>query len=371
MGSPTAAPRAPMRRTTDDRVVAGVCGGLAERWSVDTVAVRVTFVLGAMLWGLSIPLYVVLWRRWPEVDSPTRNPVRPGRLPSLSIAFGAIALMAAFMVLLRSMGLLPPEELVLPASLASLGVVFLWAGQPLRPVVRPAIGTGRAAPPPPPRARPTSRPADGPERPPARPVARSAPFGSVLVGATMLAACVGFLVDRAGWVDVQWRVLGALLLVVVGVVLVGGATLGRPPGLLGAGSWLMVLLLLATVFRVPLGSGVGARDLRPVEAVGAATHLFGGSLEVDAVDLLLDDPDGPEILDVSVAVGDLSVVVPRGVEVSVEARAGLGSVTVFAEAISGVSAERSFTSSGFDGSSGQLIVRAAVGLGRVIVEQER
>ncbi|MDG2112824.1 MAG: PspC domain-containing protein, partial [Actinomycetota bacterium] len=195
-----------LRRTTDDRVVSGVCGGLAERLSIDAVAVRVVFVLGAMVWGASILVYALLWRVLPSRDAPTRNPVRPTRLPSMSLAMGAVAFMAAAMVALRSLGALPPDAVVLPLSLASLGVMFLWAGQPLRPVPRPALGDGGD--------RPPRRPSGGANPvgeagKAARPARQRAPFGSALVGATMIVACFGFLADRAGWFDVQWRLLGA------------------------------------------------------------------------------------------------------------------------------------------------------------------
>lgn len=368
MGQPTTARHDALRRTTDDRVVAGVCGGLAERLSIDAVAVRIVFVLGAMVWGVSLPLYGILWRFLPSRDAPTRNPVRPNRLPSMSLAMGAVAFMSAAMVALRSLGALPPDAVVLPLSLASLGVMFLWAGQPLRPVHRAALGTGARLPTdegPPGRA---ASAADEPKK--TRPERQRAPFGSALVGAIMIVACFGFLADRAGWLDVQWRLLGALLLVVIGVVLIGGATRGRPTGLMGAGGWLLVLLLGATVFQVPFGSGVGARDLHPVDVSTAETHLAGGSMVIDLRDVELDpEASAHEVLDASIAVGDLRVIVPVGVEVQINAWAGLGSVTVFADSASGVSVERSFASGGYDGSGGQLTVDASVGLGRVIVEQ--
>ena len=127
MESRTVASPTARRRTTDDRVVAGVCGGLAERLKIDAVAVRVLFVLGAMVWGITVVIYAAMWRWIRTEDSPTRNPVRPGRVPALGLAAGAVAFMAAAMLSLRSLGLLPPDVVVLPLSLAALGVMFVWA----------------------------------------------------------------------------------------------------------------------------------------------------------------------------------------------------------------------------------------------------
>ncbi|GEM_PF-6096513 len=364
MASRTAIRRAALRRTTDDRVLAGVCGGLAERANVDAVAVRLVFVLGAMVWGISAPLYGLLWHRLPEVDTPTTNRVRPSRPPSTSLAMGAVACLSGLLLALRSLGVLPPDVVVLPLGLAALGVMFLWSANPLRPLTRPAITSGEPAPA---QAPPTEGAPPPSESEAAQP--DKAPFGSALIGATLLVACLGFMIDRAGIVDVQWRVLGAALLVVLGVVLVGGSARGRPSGLLGAGGLLLVVLLTVTVFQVPLGSGVGARTLRPIDLADADTQIAGGSLRIDARDLDFDASE-PLVLDASVAVGDLRIIVPIGVEVRVEARTGLGVLAVFADASSGVGQDRRFVSEGYSASAGQLAIVARVGVGRLVVEQK-
>jgi len=364
MGTRTAIRRPALRRTTDDRVIAGVCGGLAERANIDAVAVRLVFVLGAMVWGASLPIYGLLWHRLPEIDTPTTNRVRPSRPPSTSLAMGAVACLAALLLGLRSIGVLPPDAVVLPLGLAALGVMFLWSSHPLRPIARPAITSGGSDA----STDAVEADTDAPRPRDDRPVER-APHGSSLIGATLLVACLGFLVDRVGIIDVQWRVLGAVLLAILGVVLVFGSARGRPTGLLGAGGLLLLALLAATIFQVPLGSGVGARTLRPIDLAGADTHLAGGSLSIDARDLDFDGTE-PLRLDASVAVGDLRITVPIGVEVMVEARTGLGTLVVFAEASSGIGQSQTFASDGFDETTGQLVVSATVGVGRLIVEQQ-
>jgi phage shock protein PspC (stress-responsive transcriptional regulator) len=44
-----------------DRKIAGVCGGLGEWLDVDPVFLRVAFILLALLFGLGIVVYIVLW----------------------------------------------------------------------------------------------------------------------------------------------------------------------------------------------------------------------------------------------------------------------------------------------------------------------
>ena len=56
-----------LRRTTDDRVIAGVCGGLARYFDVDPVLMRVIFAVTIVFTGgLAILAYPVLWFVMPE-----------------------------------------------------------------------------------------------------------------------------------------------------------------------------------------------------------------------------------------------------------------------------------------------------------------
>lgn len=50
----------PLERSTD-RVIAGVCGGLARHFDVDPVIIRLAFVVAAIAGGAGILAYVVLW----------------------------------------------------------------------------------------------------------------------------------------------------------------------------------------------------------------------------------------------------------------------------------------------------------------------
>ena len=52
-------------RSRSDRMISGVCGGLAEYFNIDSAIVRLVFVL-AVLSGISPLVYVVLWIVMPE-----------------------------------------------------------------------------------------------------------------------------------------------------------------------------------------------------------------------------------------------------------------------------------------------------------------
>jgi phage shock protein C len=58
-----------LHRTGDERMVAGVAGGLADYFDVDPTIVRIGFVALAFLGGLAVPLYLAGWLLIPDEDA--------------------------------------------------------------------------------------------------------------------------------------------------------------------------------------------------------------------------------------------------------------------------------------------------------------
>jgi phage shock protein C len=54
-------PSRKLYRSTTNRQLAGVCGGLAQYFNIDATLVRVLFVLLAVLGGSGLVLYVAMW----------------------------------------------------------------------------------------------------------------------------------------------------------------------------------------------------------------------------------------------------------------------------------------------------------------------
>jgi phage shock protein C len=48
-------------RSTSNRQLAGVCGGLAEYFNLDPTLIRVLFVILAVLGGSGVILYIAMW----------------------------------------------------------------------------------------------------------------------------------------------------------------------------------------------------------------------------------------------------------------------------------------------------------------------
>lgn len=53
-------------RSETDRKIAGVCGGLAEYFTIDPAIVRIVFAALAFLWGWGILLYLIFWISVPK-----------------------------------------------------------------------------------------------------------------------------------------------------------------------------------------------------------------------------------------------------------------------------------------------------------------
>ena len=61
--------RRKLYRSEKDRLIAGVCGGIAEYFDTDPVWIRLVFVLFTFISGLGIIAYIVLWIITPRASS--------------------------------------------------------------------------------------------------------------------------------------------------------------------------------------------------------------------------------------------------------------------------------------------------------------
>ena len=55
-----------LTRSTDNRMIAGVCAGIAEYFRVDPTLVRLGLLAFTLLGGSGVFLYVILWLVMPE-----------------------------------------------------------------------------------------------------------------------------------------------------------------------------------------------------------------------------------------------------------------------------------------------------------------
>ncbi|MDQ3460643.1 MAG: PspC domain-containing protein [Deinococcota bacterium] len=55
-----------LKRSKKERIIAGVCGGLAEYYKIDASMIRIAFVLAFVFAGIGLLPYLVLWLIMPE-----------------------------------------------------------------------------------------------------------------------------------------------------------------------------------------------------------------------------------------------------------------------------------------------------------------
>jgi phage shock protein PspC (stress-responsive transcriptional regulator) len=55
-----------LHRSLTDRMIGGVCGGLAEYFNIDPTLIRLLFVLGLIFVGGTFWAYIIMWIIVPE-----------------------------------------------------------------------------------------------------------------------------------------------------------------------------------------------------------------------------------------------------------------------------------------------------------------
>jgi phage shock protein C len=116
-----------LTRSIDDRVVSGVAGGLAAYLEVDTVWLRLGFVLGTLFWGVGLFVYSLLWITLPEQPEEDGAPNQPPLATANPRAVAGILLVTiGLLVLLWNFLSLLSFKLVLPVLLVGVGLFLLY-----------------------------------------------------------------------------------------------------------------------------------------------------------------------------------------------------------------------------------------------------
>lgn len=113
-------PRFHPARRADDRIIAGVAGGLADELGVPDAYVRAAFLTLLTIWGLGGLIYLGLWlAAYDRVEDRSVERVSNVRAVGLGIAF------VGLVSLLGSLGFWPNPELVLTAGALAFGTAAL------------------------------------------------------------------------------------------------------------------------------------------------------------------------------------------------------------------------------------------------------
>jgi signal transduction histidine kinase len=130
---------APLARSVDNRVVAGVASGLAARFGIDPFLVRIGFVIATVAGGSGLVVYAVLWVLLP-IAGGGQAVIRAaaGDKRSISEAAGVAVFVLIAMYLLQRLGLGFFAGEAWPLSITAGAMVLVWrvAGEDDRAIVR-------------------------------------------------------------------------------------------------------------------------------------------------------------------------------------------------------------------------------------------
>jgi phage shock protein C len=124
-------------RSVDDRMIAGVCGGLAERLDIDPSIIRIVWALLVLPTGfIAIAVYGVMWLVVPQAPKGLPRRARPmgrsrvGGRDGFTLFVGVAFILGGAWFLLRDLlPFLDPGRLW-PVALVILGVgLIVWAYQ--------------------------------------------------------------------------------------------------------------------------------------------------------------------------------------------------------------------------------------------------
>jgi phage shock protein C len=123
---PMAAPHV-LRRSRQDRMIAGVCGGLGRYLGVDPVLLRIAFVVLAVAGGSGILIYVIAAIFIPEEKPGEELGTAPGRNGASGRILAGTALIALGTILLIDRFVSWFDKVIGPLTLVALGVaVLVW-----------------------------------------------------------------------------------------------------------------------------------------------------------------------------------------------------------------------------------------------------
>ena len=370
-------------RRTDERMIAGIASGLGDYFNIDPILFRIGFILLAFAGGASVFLYLALWWFVPpteEVSGRGEDAVR--RLKTAPTWVAMVLLIVGAGLLLDQLDV-TSSQIIWGLALIGLGVL-LFRHATGRPI--PGISLGPPPPPPAPAASPPAPPSPGPAlapsplesppvpppwtstarwSPPRRPRRERSGLGWATLGLALIAGGVAAMLDNAGVLDLSLSQYLAIGLAVLGIGMLVGSWWGRARWLIIPALLLTPAVLVGSLVNVPFRGGFGDRLYMPRSSSGLdVTHnLIAGKIRLDLTHLASDGL--PVKLAATLVAGDLDVIVPRGVHVTVHARVGAGSMDLFPFRVyaDGVSVER-LVSKGPEGGR-DIQLDLAVSFGRI------
>jgi phage shock protein PspC (stress-responsive transcriptional regulator) len=386
-----------MRRRTDDKWIAGVCSGLADRLGVDPVIVRAFLVLLTVLGGVGITIYLMAWALIPNDNEEivAQRAFRDGDRGSIVlIVFATLSLFGGSAFGGPLWG--GHSGWGFPWGVAFAGLLIWWliqrsgrshdANQRVRATLPDTAGAADAPSGPivaqtqvvPEIATPAKSGAIS-QAPLDRKKLRRRSGGPLmaLLAIGLALATYGSLTwagNAWGWTGDHKTIALAGSLAAIGLLCVGLGLAGRRAGfvaflavLLAITAWTAALLPAG----IPIAGRMGDTTWVPTSASGGTSyHLGVGSGVLDLSKLPTQELSSATI-PASVGIGELKVMVPRGLTVKVLGHVSLGEILLPADpGNTGQNGSDVSRSTVVGNGPAEVVVNAGVGIGQLIVVKE-
>lgn len=403
--APPAPERTRLRRLTrrrSDKVLAGVCSGLGAHTGTDPVLWRIGFVVATLITGgMMILAYILAAVIIPAADEDEESSSAPAPTTDAAKWLG-IALLILGLVLLGGMFAAAAPFWGMGGGVF-WGVLLIGAGvalwnrdtlfgprehrdgpdpSPTPAPEPPAAGGPPTIPTPPSGPRPPDPPAVPAPPPPRKPRDRS-PLGRMTMGAAVLALGAALLLDGMGAISLSAERTVALLLAVIGGGLLVGAWWGRARWLIAPGALLTVILLGMVSLPGHVGGSFAGVPWWRMGDTSWMVHETGSDLQPSyrhgmgrmVLDLSELRFTRDRRVEAAVGAGELRVLVPDDVDLTVIARVGAGQVDLVGQRFEGTAIDRTVR---FDAGPSDdrrtpphLTLELQVGFGQLEVERVR
>ena len=347
-------PRPLFRRSSTDKVLGGVAGGLARTFAVDTVIVRIVTVVLALTFPPAFIAYLAAWLLVARDGEPSRPPTagiafrQTGGLGFwIGVVILAGALLAAFDDPFNN------DFSLVPLVLVGIGIA-LWTrdggsaratagtdGTSTWPATTQGAAMSATSAPPAPAdggAPPAQPPTDQwavaqqpPPGPPPPPRPRS-PLGAITIGVALIVTGIVAALDQVEGIpmDADPSHLAAVALLVLGLGQLVGTRFGRARWLSLVAIFLIPPVIAGAAYReidaawdldldeLGISDGAGERTIRPVGATDLPddVRLMAGSVRIDLADWKPEEADvldGDEDLVIDLGAGEVILTTPTDV----------------------------------------------------------
>ena len=351
-----------LRRSDDQRIFAGVCGGLGQHFGVNAWWFRWAFIILAFFGFAGIAIYVAAWLLIPDEDS--TESIAAGWFDGLDMSdtgtlFGVVLIGVAALIIATSVFHIS-GAIVIAVALGIVGFL-LYRGDIRPPAKTPptveesadgtpagtatAVVTTSVATKPPRTQRP---PKEKKPRPP------KSILGRLTMAVMLIVLSSMALIELADITRIEPYEYAAAAMGVVAVGLLVGAWVGRAHWLIIIGLLIAPVLFFSSLLPSIADWSAGDPRYTPtsVDDVAESYDLGAGQMTIDLTQLSPDELSSVGEIDASVSLGQLIVRLPSNVGATVNAEVGVGEVTggeIFESVLvdvyqySGVNVEQIFT----------------------------